>query len=412
MVLARRKGGRGRVTKLTIVHPPSTTAGRGAAAAELERLLAEPLAESARRADSAFDTLNDGRPVILYGAGGLGRQVHQALRATSITPLAFADRAPNRNEIDGLPLLALTDAVARYGEDATFVVTVFNPSYPFLEGRAALEAAGCRHVLPWLPLGWKLGDRLLPQYAAGRPELVLQAADDVRRAFDLLDDDASRDEYLRQLRWRLHGEYEVLVAPLPVEDQYFSADVVRVRPDETFVDCGAYDGDTLAALLQHAGGTLERFVAFEPDPENLRALEERLAGLPDDVASRVEVVAAAVASTAGTVTFGGTGAAAGIADAGGLEVQTVVLDEHLDGPITYLKMDIEGAELDGLAGAATTVARDRPVLTLCVYHAPDHLWRLPLAVQAIADGYTFRMRRYGADCWDVILYALPPGRAA
>ncbi len=410
MVLAR--GGTPGFSRLRAVHPPSTTASRSAAAAELERLLAEPPSEAARRADTVFDERNGDRPLVLYGAGGLGRQMHRALRAVGVTPLAFADRAPTTSEVDGLPLLSLADAVQRYGQDATFVVTVFNPSFPFLEGRAALEAAGCRHVLPWLPLGWKLGDALLPQYAAGRPEMVLEAADDVRRAFMLLDDDASRDEYLRQIRWRLHGDYEVLTAPLPVAEQYFSPDVVLVRDDEVFVDCGAYDGDTLAALLEHAGGSFARFVGFEPDPANLTALHDRVAGLPDGLSERVEVVEAAVASTAGTVTFGGTGAAAGIADAGELEVQTVVLDEVLEGPVTYLKMDIEGAELDALSGAERTVARDRPVLTLCAYHAPDHIWRLPLAVDQIADGYTYRLRRYGADCWDLIVYALPPGRAA
>lgn len=410
MVLAG--GGTPGFSRLRAVQPPSTTASRSAAAAELERLLAEPLSEAARRADAAFDERNGDRPIVLYGAGGLGRQMHRALRDAGVVPLAFADRAPSATEIDGLPLLSLAEAVERYGQDATFVVTVFNPSFPFLDGRAALEGAGCRHVMPWLPLGWKLGDALLPQYAAGRPETVLEAADDVRRAFALLDDEPSRDEYLRQIRWRLHGDYEALTAPLPVADQYFSPDVVRVRGDEVFVDCGAYDGDTLAALLEHAGGSFTRFVAFEPDPANLTALHDRVAGLPEQLAERVEVVEAAVASTAGTVTFGGLGAAAGIADGGALEVQTVVVDDVVDGPVTYLKMDIEGAELDALAGAERTIARDRPVLTLCAYHAPDHIWRLPLAVEQIAEGYTYRLRRYGADCWDLIVYALPSGRAA
>lgn len=392
--------------------PHSTTASHAAAAAELERLLAEPAADAVRRAGAAFDGLNEGRPVVLYGAGGLGQRVGQALTAAGTPPLAFADRAPGRAEVDGVPVLALDEAVARHADDASFVACVFNPAYPFAEGRAALEAAGCRHVLPWLPLGWKLGDRLLPQYAAGRPEVVLDAAADVRRAFDLLDDDVSRAEFVRQIRWRLTGDHDVFTPPLPVADQYFSPDVVRLRPDERFVDCGAYDGDTLAQLLEHAGGTLAHFVAFEPDPANLVALRERVGALPPEIGAQVEVVAAAVASEPGTVTFGGVGAAAGIAGGGGLEMPTVAVDDVVEGPVTFLKMDIEGAEPDALAGATATIVRDRPALALCVYHAPEHLWTLPLAVRDLADGYTYRLRRYGADCWDVILYALPPGRVA
>lgn len=380
--------------------------------APLDVLLAESPDAAALRADQTFADANAGRPVVLYGAGGVGRNVLAALRGAGVEPVCFADRsADGTTSVDGLPVLGLADAAARHGADATFVVTILNPRFPFASVRDALHEAGCAHVVSWIPLAWRHADALLPYYAIDRPERILAAADDIRRAYALLDDDRSRDEFLRQLEWRLTGEF-TLPEPLPVSEQYFSADVVTLVDDEVFVDCGAYDGDTLASFLEHNGGRFSRFIALEPEPDNLAALQARVAALPADVAERVEILPYASAAQAGTVTFGGSGTGAGISEDGHLTVETVALDDVVAGPVTYLKMDIEGAEPDALAGAAGIVTRDRPVLGLCAYHVPDHLWSLLLAVDALADGYTYRMRRYGWDCWEVVLYALPTGRVA
>jgi hypothetical protein len=95
-------------------------------------------------------------------------------------------------------------------------------------------------------------------------------------------------------------------------------------------------------------------------------------------------------------------------------VQAAPLDELLAGRgVTYLKMDIEGAEPDALQGAAATVRRERAILAVCAYHAQDHLWRLPLAVAGlVGDGYRYSYRRYEPDCWELVLYAVPEGRSA
>jgi hypothetical protein len=82
-----------------------------------------------------------------------------------------------------------------------------------------------------------------------------------------------------------------------------------------------------------------------------------------------------------------------------------------DGRATFVKFDIEGAEPGALRGAAETIARNRPILAVCVYHVQDHLWTLPLQAAALAgDGYEFHLRRYAADIFDEVLYAVPAER--
>ena len=95
-----------------------------------------------------------------------------------------------------------------------------------------------------------------------------------------------------------------------------------------------------------------------------------------------------------------------------IEVEVAPLDELVPGGrATYLKFDIEGAEPDALNGAAQTIARNRPVLAVCLYHAQDHLWTLPVQTAAlVGEGYEFHLRRYCADIFEEVLYAVPAER--
>ena len=55
-----------------------------------------------------------------------------------------------------------------------------------------------------------------------------------------------------------------------------------------------------------------------------------------------------------------------------MQVLSIPISEVADPavPVTFIKMDIEGAEVDALMGARDVITRDRPVLAVCVYPTP------------------------------------------
>lgn len=379
---------------------------------ELTEILAEDLEAARRRERSTFSDLVAGRPIVLYGAGGAGRRTAAALRAAGSAPVAFADANQAGHEVDGLSVLAPEEAAGRYGRTAAFVVAVYNPGSPHMDIERALRAAGCQTVVPFPPLAWAHPEALLPHYGLDLPHRVIEAADEVRAAFDLLADDRTRREFVEQLRWRVDGDPTRLSGSEETPDQYFADDLFTLVDDEVFVDVGAFDGDTLAEFAERSGGRFERYLAIEADPGNAAQLSERVRRMPG-LGSRVDVLSLAVGAARGRVRFAADGTAAATAsEAGDVEVDVAPLDELLDGGrATFLKFDIEGAEPDALRGAAGTIARDRPVLAVCVYHQQDHLWTLPLQAAALTgDGYTFHLRRYAADIFDEVLYAVPAER--
>jgi len=89
-------------------------------------------------------------------------------------------------------------------------------------------------------------------------------------------------------------------------------------------------------------------------------------------------------------------------------VQGVRLDDVLPGfDATDLKMDIEGAEPEALAGALGLIQRSRPRLALCVYHRPDHIWSIPAAVEALGLDYALFLRSHGHGGFDLVMYGIP-----
>jgi FkbM family methyltransferase len=232
----------------------------------------------------------------------------------------------------------------------------------------------------------------------------------VRAAFRLLADEPSRQEYADQVRWRLFADFFAFSPPCR-QPQYFPDDLLRVRRDEVFVDCGAYDGDTIRSFLGWAREGFARILAFEPDPTSFDRLRTYVGSLPDRD-GRITTYNVAAGSRRERLRFAASGEmSAKVAADGTIEVESVPLDEFLSGdPPTFIKMDIEGAELATLLGAKQAIARNRPVLAICAYHRQGDLWQIPLTINSIAKGYHFYLRRYEADCWELVLYAVPEER--
>ena len=380
---------------------------------ELEVLLAEGVEGARIRERNTFDEIARGSSgdIVLCGAGGLGRRTLAGLRKHGVTPLAFADNNAARwgGTVDGLPVLPPQEAVRLCGSSAIFVITVWGA---FGKDRmrdriCQFRGLGAERVASFVPLYWKYPEGLAPHYGFDLPHKLYQQAGEVRAAFELLDDEVSRREYLSQIRWRLLGDFEGLAEPAG-HSIYFPSDLCPLLEDDVFVDCGAFDGDTVDLFLRECGGHFSAVVAFEPDFRNFARLREKMGNTA--AISLRHAATGAVDGKARLVAEGGPASAIGDGDE---EVDCVTLDEALAGCLpTYLKMDIEGAELDTLSGATRIIRDESPVLAICCYHRQDHLWKIPLFIHSQNAGYRFHLRPHDREMWDLVCYAIPPHRAA
>ena len=386
--------------------------------ARLEELLAEGEPAAARREREAFDRAAHpfADRIVIYGAGALGQRTLNGLRANGLDALAFTDRSPAAwsRKIGGLRVLSPEDAAREFGSEAAFVIAVWHPaaSGGMSAIAAGLTALGCCRVLPLVWLYWKFPGTFLPHYLWDLPSRVLRSASEVRQAYTIFEGRRSQAEFLRQIELRLTGDAGRVRAP-DGETQYFPSRLFRPREDECFIDCGAFHGDTATEFADWTGGRFRSAWAFEADPSNFEALERTVAA-DSRLRGRVCARREAVGARRSKVRFTGSGlSGSAISESGDIEVDCVRLDDALAGEApTYVKMDIEGAELDALQGASGILSQNRPLLAICAYHAQDHLWRIPLFLQTLEPAAQFALRMYRVDGFDLVCYAIPSDRVA
>jgi FkbM family methyltransferase len=385
---------------------------------ELEALLAQP-AESvcnieAHRFDELAGALS--KSLVLFGAGGLGRKTLQGLRKIGIEPLAFADNNPDLHgrQIDGLIVLSPSSAAKEFGKKALFIITVYTDSAPGgIEPLIQqLGAMGCISITSFVPLYWKYPSIFLPHYAYDLPHKVIEAAATIKEAAKLFNDAISGSEYLGQIQWRLNPQ----VAPIPAQSEheiYFPPELISLKENEVFIDCGAYNGDTVSSFLKQSNGKFGKIWAFEPDLVNYKKLNGLIDSLTINIAVRIQSRNLAVGSHSEKLHFNAQGTASSFrSTSGGILIQSEPLDSLLAGETpTYIKMDIEGAEMDALAGASNIIRNHLPILAISVYHCQDDLWNIPLMLNAISEQYHFYLRRYTPRVLDdLVLYAIPDTR--
>ena len=135
--------------------------------------------------------------------------------------------------------------------------------------------------------------------------------------------------------------------------------------------------------------------------------------MPPRIQNRVRSFPQAVGVRNEKVLFDSMGTVDSKIGSGSMAVQCVRLEDVLrDANPTFIKFDIEGAELDALTGGREVIARSRPILAVSVYHQHDHLWRVPLLIREFCPDYRFYLQPYGLDGWDLVCFAVPVERLA
>ena len=369
----------------------------------IDVLLSETLEAVREREQRALDELlvaNHGR-VVLVGAGSTGQRALTCLRSIGVEPLAIAD---NNADLHGTklaetPVMALREAAQRFGRDAMFVIAIWNAKHWYAETAAQLAEAGCLTIVPIGPIYWRFPETFLPYFVQDLPHNVYAEKEDVARASSIWGDEQSRLEYLAHVRWRTHGEAGGLPGR-PSQESYFADDIFSLCSEESLVDCGAYDGDTVRSFLLRRGSDFSHIDAIEPSPGTFDRLQRYVRTLSAEVQDKIRLRQCAVGARSGVVRFDANrGVDSQISDDGATTVD-------------LSKMDIEGAEYEALVGARKLLQAHRPILAICLEHFQYDLWRLPLLIHDEFPDYRMFLRTYEGDGWQSVCYAVPPNRLA
>ena len=155
------------------------------------------------------------------------------------------------------------------------------------------------------------------------------------------------------------------------------------------IDGGIFDGRT-ATLFSEMGYSV---YGFEMDRKNF----EKAKSL--SVEKNFVVENLSLGSHKHEMRYNAVGGAGNSWRANGTDVTRVTtLDSYVREnkipSVDFIKLDVEGAELEVLKGARTTISRWKPILAVSAYHKPDDFWVLINFIKELRPDYEFAMRQF------------------
>lgn len=178
---------------------------------------------------------------------------------------------------------------------------------------------------------------------------------------------------------------------------YWEPDIFPDNEGDIFVDVGAYTGDSIGQYVAAYGMGYRKIYAYEISPDSYETLCKNIAAwkLHDVIprqkgagAARGEMYLSSSKSDASANQLG---------QQGDIRIEVVPLDEDLEEGLTFLKMDIEGAEQGALLGCEKLIRTQHPKLAICTYHGYEDIWKIPLMIDGMYPEYQFYLRHYGGN---------------
>jgi len=218
--------------------------------------------------------------------------------------------------------------------------------------------------------------------------------DRLKEVRKLLHDKVSLNFFDNWVKFRETFDMKYYLYPTnSLEEQYF---IDEFKHSERFVDCGGFTGDTISAYYRYNKG---RIISFEPDPTNLKKLNKSAKN------KDVLVYPMGVFDETKILKFKSCGSGGNLCEEGDILVPVTSLDETIyNFRPDYIKMDIEGAEIEAIKGAKNIIKDFSPNLAISIYHKASDLWEIPLLIKEINPKYEFKIRSHNHLCLETILY--------
>jgi FkbM family methyltransferase len=341
--------------------------------------------------------------VLLYGNGQGAEWAIRLFNKHKVYPVAIIDKEVCNNVNIDIPVLSLQEALKIYTNDE-FRIVISSPRFSE-EIKNELK----KHINNELIYNFEC--ELYYSYIFDIEEYksyLIENIDNIMELYNNLEDDFSRITLENVIEGRLSGDLEYFKKVF-VPNQYFCENIIKLSNDEVFLDIGACDGDSLKDIVKRTNGKFKAIYCFEPDKQcliELNKTKEKIK-LPNiniidkGAWDRIEIFNFSSDSEHGASKI--------VEDENNLTnntIETVQIDDIVKEKVTFIKMDIEGAELNALKGAKNIISKYKPTLAICVYHKNEDFIEISKYIRSLVPNYKLFIRHHNISGTETVLYAI------
>lgn len=231
-------------------------------------------------------------------------------------------------------------------------------------------------------------------------EYFLENKDKFEMVYGMLADEKSRETYEDVINFKISGKIGYLNSCTSSKEIY--GNLVTIHENSVYVDLGAYNGDTVLEYARASQNNYRHIYAFEPNPKNFRKLKKNTEALRD-----LTTFNAGAWSSSGIIKFTeNEGRMSRASASGGVEIQTLSVDNAISEQASLIKLDVEGSEREAIMGAQNQIAGGADVIS-ALYHRNEDMFAIPLQLKEINPRLKFYIRhQLYIPAWETNLYAI------
>lgn len=335
---------------------------------------------------------NSPYPIVLYGMGNGADKIIKVLEEKSIKYCGVfsSDGFQKKGKtFHGFPVLTLGDFEKIY-QKLTVLMCFGSARSEVIENVKRIKE---KHIFyaPDVPL---YGNILFDNSFYN---LHKKAHDEV---YSLLADDISKKVFNNTIKYKLSGKVDYLFdCETSIDEAYLN--ILKLNSSEIYLDLGAYRGDTVFEFIDRTNNSYNEIIAVEPDIKTFNKLSAATSNI-----NNLTLINACISNECKKGLFNMNGSRGSNLGVGGKEIDFLSTDSIIgEKEVTYIKVDIEGAEGDFIKGARNTIKNHKPKMMISCYHRSDDLINIPKAVLNIRSDYKIYMRHFPSlPAWDTVYY--------
>ena len=324
--------------------------------------------------------------IILWGAGFALEDCINSIGRDKISAVFDNDPQKWNKTIQGFEVRAPKELNQYYDEHTAVVISA--NGYEYEIGKALTEKGVRAESL------FGNSNQVVENYRY-LPGVIDENYDNILQVKDWLYDEESKEYYLNFIKACLSRN------PLFYKDNPLASGIygykanIDVEPAKGSViaDCGAFIGDSARIFLNKTDNDCTIY-CFEPVKENYNRLREwaeknNLKNIfPVNSGVGASSYEDKVYSTEEVTTKGAVGMNRFEAEKPVIsKIKVDTIDNMIKGRVDYIKMDIEGFEMQALRGAENTIKNNTPKMLISAYHKVTDMWEIPQYVRQVNSNY-------------------------